>query len=373
MSSPHLTPAPLAADELEPAADLVRRYAGACASRLPSRPEVSPTAEQLATVVREAEELGLLDCGPEGLGLWSRPDDPGAVGLTLEALAAIGRVRAAPAWHLHQLALGRVLSRELGLEDARYPVALLHTGHALAHRGLAAVLAGPARDDAGLDEILPPLGGQGTWLAQVAEPWDALLVPSRDRDGSAAWRLLARSKLTADDLGPGHGLDGLRMVELTGSGPHAPSRSGGDLLRLAVGATALARIAIGVGVLRRALGVSLDYARTREQGGARLVEHPAVQQLLGGALGVAATGEAVLRGAVAPRDCRDLATLVGLAATLLPRLADAGNAALQAMGGIGYMRDAGVEGAVRDLNHLRVLGGAPDGLRVLAARLHEAP
>jgi len=371
-------PALLAADEIEPAAELWRRFAGACAGRLPARPEVAPTPAELVAVVAEAEELGLLDCGPDGLGLWSRPHDPGAVGLTLEALAALGRVRAAAAWHLHQLALGRLLCRELGLDGAHHPLAILHTGHPLAHRGLAAVLAGPARDEAGYDEVLPPVGAEGAWLVQVTEPWDALLVPRGGGEaGAVAWQLLPRAALQLDDLGPGHGLDGLVLAQACVTGGVAPARSptaapGVETLALALGVTVLARVAVSVGALRRALTVALDYARTRRQGGARIIEYPAVQQLLGEALGVAATAEAALRGAVAPQSRHDLATLVGLAATLLPRLCDAGNAALQSMGGIGYMRDAGVEGAVRDLNHLRVLGGAPEGLRVLALRLHEA-
>jgi hypothetical protein len=56
VSSAELTPhlELLAPDELEPAAALVRRYAAACATRLPSRPEVVPTAEHLTALVHEA-------------------------------------------------------------------------------------------------------------------------------------------------------------------------------------------------------------------------------------------------------------------------------------------------------------------------------
>jgi len=48
-------------------------------------------------------------------------------------------------------------------------------------------------------------------------------------------------------------------------------------------------------------------------------------------------------------------------------LAHGASAALQVFGGQGYMRDSGLEKALRDVNHLRLLGGSPSELRTCVA------
>ena len=64
---------------------------------------------------------------------------------------------------------------------------------------------------------------------------------------------------------------------------------------------------------------------------------------------------------------RVLPAVLAARALLQPTLCDAANAALQVFGGLGYMRDNGLEKVVRDVNCLRAFGGSPLELRLAVA------
>jgi hypothetical protein len=368
----------LDADLLAAAGATVQRFAATAVASAVGCPQTPPTATQMAQIVRTAEELGLLDVGTDSLGLWSRPGGTNALSFTLESLCSIAQVSAGAAYHLHQLALARSLAIASGEGATAYPVVRLGTGHPLQHRAVAALLAprlGEPEHPALLEASFPSPEAEATWLFEVAEPWDSLLVPFSPVNGSTSavtWGLVRREALQISDLGSGHGLGGLSIVSATKPPVVRPQLLAGDgraQLRLALAAQSLAPLAMGLGIVRRALSLARNYAALRVQGGALIGTHAAVEQLLGDALAVEATVAATLASAALPSDNRGLARLVGCRATLQPRLCDAGNACMQVFGGLGYMQDAGVEGAVRDLNHLRVSSGAPETARILVTRL----
>jgi alkylation response protein AidB-like acyl-CoA dehydrogenase len=65
-----------------------------------------------------------------------------------------------------------------------------------------------------------------------------------------------------------------------------------------------------------------------------------------------------------PVDRDSLGTVVAVRAETHDLLCAAANESLQTLGGAGYTSEAGLEKIVRDSNHLRLLCGTPDELRM---------
>lgn len=118
------------------------------------------------------------------------------------------------------------------------------------------------------------------------------------------------------------------------------------------------RAAIGLANARAALEQARQYAQTRHQGGARLVEHRTVQSLFAEPLAELLAAEALWERALEER------RFVPWAAVLAGRAGEqACHAAQQVLGGYGYMRDYRVEHRLRDAKTLALRLG--DGRRLL--------
>ena len=364
--SPVLTPDLIAATE-----ETVARFVAGTVRRAAPRPEHRVEPEQSRAIAQAATEIGLL-AGGDGLGLWSRPDDADALRLTLRALTAIAAERTGVALHLHRLALGDALRLRLGLGRNGPAVPLLDGVASHPDGALARLLAGARVESAEAAVLADDLAPLDTRVIDIAEPWQSLLVPVVDLSGgnaAVAWHELVRPGLTLEVEPDSHGLDDTPAVRVCARGQAgvAAASEDGTVLGWALGLEALASVALGLGALRRALASARRYARDRLQGGAPIVRHAAVQELLGEAAAVEVAAESALAAALTGR----LAGQLGLRAALLPALAAAANACLQVLGGAGYMRDYGVEACVRDLNHLRACGGPPAALRRLVILLGE--
>lgn len=132
----------------------------------------------------------------------------------------------------------------------------------------------------------------------------------------------------------------------------------------------LGAAAIALGVARRSLRDSRNYAAQRFQGGRMIDEHASVQLLQGTAVYDISLLEAVLYGhAAEPLATIDTSVLLRWA--LVARLAVVEHAhhavtnCLQTLGGYGYMEDYRLEKRLRDVSTLKSLHGAPDQLKLL--------
>lgn len=114
------------------------------------------------------------------------------------------------------------------------------------------------------------------------------------------------------------------------------------------------------GLMEGAAKEALDYAKKREQGGRKIISWSEMQMLLSGLAHKAHVAAILARAAcVAVDEGAKDAARTGLAA-FLQTSADACDATtdgIQALGGVGYMKDFGQEKRFRDAKHLQALWG----------------
>lgn len=339
--------------------DGVRRWARRHVGPLASRPELPPAAAELAALVEAARGEGFLG-GPQAL---LGPQAP--AGPALAALADLAAESPTAAMHLHGSALAEAVATAAGNAALADSPVVTQGAWGLAGGAWARVLAGrPTRDG---DATL-----LADWLAPAAPrpvvavaDWPGLWWLEAAADGAPVWRWLPRSAFAVRPAGPGHGLDGLTpsLVRLAGDGAAetAPSLTPSPSL-LAFHQAAL--LAVALGAARQALRRAHEYAAVRRQGGRAIVGWPAVQLLLAEAEGaLQAAGAALPAG----EDWPALTDIMLARAGHGERLLAAAHHAVQIHGGIGYMRDLGVEGRLRDVSHLRLIDGTPTQLRLFVA------
>ncbi len=354
----------------------VERYLERAVRPLAERPERVPTAAQLGEVRRLAEELGLLAApAASGLGLWEEPSVAGcrwSVGL----LHRVARESATAALCLHHAALGLLLGRRLGVEDAApWPWLYAELGLDKGLRG-AALGAPPVSEAAPAEPELAPLGAGEAGrplLLGAAEPWSALLLPRWSDARRLSWWRLPRATLELTPAPHALGLDGLSTWQV-----RAP-RLGELLLEDVAAALALYRevlaldalglVGIGLGATEGALAAAKDYAALRRQGGKLIVEHVAVRLLLSGAEANVLSVQALLADMTLRPEA--LARVLALRSVAHPQLCEAASHALQVFGGTGYLQDTGIERRLRDNYHLRLLAGTPTDLRLTALAMED--
>lgn len=372
-------PAPLGDDDVAAIMSSVERF---CASSLQTaceRPERPATPAQVSALRLEAQEIGLLDTGDQpGFGLWGQVRDATARRLSVRMLVALARVNAGVAFHLHGLALARFAARSLGLAGGPETIVSLHGAWGLGRGALARFLRGAEIDVEESVLLADYFGCDGPreLLVQSGDEWREVILPSFDAaERRLSFGVFSRTSLAAAPQAHGHGLDETTTCVLA-RGPHVSPlaevvpepEQGRELFAQALGLHALGLLAIGVGVLGHAYASAREYAGTRTQGGVKIERHPAVQELLGRAYAVERTAAAAIEGlTLLPPGRASLPRILAARAELHPSLCAGTNDALQVFGGLGYMRDVGLEKLVRDQNCLRLLGGTPSELRRFAA------
>lgn len=356
--------------------DSVRRFAAHSLAPATARPETPPGAEVMPRLVEQLVELGLLNLQEiPAYGLWDGPLDVLQRRFAIEALGELARFSPSFAYQVHLQGLANLLNRLYHQESE--PCVVVFDGrlgmgrHALVRELAGAPLSaehvlqlqdcwGSPRPDAPrLLHALP--GWRAAWLLR----W----LPGH----GLRWQRCEQAALVPQGHVRGHGFDELETQLLTGDAPIQPDLDGEpDAARrriiLPLTLHALGLLSIACGAARRSLELAAEYSRTRWQGGRLIGEHHAVQQLL-------ATGnDAVwLTQAALERLCRrplDLPLLVEAwraRSQLHPLLCQATSHAMQVFGGIGYMRDNGIEKYLRDCNQLRLLAGSPTELTLACA------
>lgn len=315
---------------------------------------------------------GVLNASAEpGCGLWEDCADPANLALTLDSLATLGATNAALAFSLHRAALARHLLAELQCspEPAESAVELslcLHGRHGIGRGELARWWQGLGTDDSLLQDVFDAASPR---LALTQDKIGRVICPVFV-GGALQWRICPapREATTA------HGLDELCYGHIMpAAGEPLP-----DLTPVAARSVArdlwhrdwLGLIAIQMGAVRQALARARDYSALRYQGGDLIHRHAAVQALLVELRGGLAETAAFLRAQ--SLDASAFGALLLARNRLQETLGVAANAAMQVFGGIGYMRDTGIEKCFRDVNQLRYQSGGPLDMTLLAAAWEDA-
>lgn len=339
-------------------------------------PETPPTAEAVDAVAAAATELGLFAAtDPDPLALWGAPDEPRAVGLAVQALSTLASAHTAIAFHLHQLALGAHLARRLG-SDAERVLPVLQGRNGLARGALARLLGGrpPDPEDAALlAEYFPHGTDARPLLVQAAHGWDHAMLPALADDGTLRWELWRREDLRPARIEHAHGLEGvatwlLRPVGEAGEVMDADGAGATRLLVEALACNTVAVLALALGALDDAWARARRYVEEREQGGAPIRDHAAIQLLLARAAATRTLARTTLGNCgLTASSADDLAHAARLRLALQQPIAQAATDCLQVFGGYGYMRDYGMERVLRDVRHLTLSFGSSTDLALFVA------
>lgn len=363
------------------------------------RPEIAIEPSDLMAIHAAAHQHGLLDASTEGYGLWAELARNEAPRLTLAALTCLARRNASAALYLHQLALAQAARACLG-ETAANATAVMFP--ASMDNAAELVLTGtqgwgrsalvrwlqeqPNNDDIHLladNYSLPPantplnheapmhvplLNASGSHnrkerKLRVAPLTGVALVPVFENQ---QFQLVCISLQTQPiDEPPAHGMDGLSVKNTGAVQWRAPldQRTHAALIT----AHLLGMTAIALGLAQSAAHRANDYAALRVQGGRQIVKHDAVAMLISDMEGAMRATELQLLGACQTGAFPDCCTALAIKHECLPILCRAVNAAMQIHGGMGYMRDTGIENLLRDINCLRVMGGSPAELALMLA------
>jgi len=365
--------------DVQIALDQVRRFARTVISVDVARPEQRISRASLEMVLAKATETGLIpNEEEEPTGLWLDFEDPLTPTLSARTIEILASVNPGIAWACHVRAmpvwLARRLSRPTVLDGHSTVVAL--QGHAgLGRTALPRYLAGAelVNDDrAVLRDWLLPAQEDAHRVVHVPAEFDRVLSPCFDGD-SIRWIRQTSDVLGPVSVGPTLGLDELDAVALSSSdvgtalGPEDPAEAR-EIFAEALVIQSLALVAVGLGCLRHARELARNQAKTRIQGGRKIEEHPAVQSLLGSADAAVATTDALLgRMAEGPLVGKRIGEVFAARAEAHPILCRGATDALQVFGGSGYMRDVGMEKALRDSQQVRLMGGTPGDLKRFVA------
>lgn len=347
--------------------DSIHRVCQDLSVRSFSRPEAPCDAGDFLAARELLVGQGMLNTSDEqGCGLWEDCAEPENLELTLALLATVAATNAALAFSLHRAALARHVLLQLGqqLPDEKGIPALslcLHGHHGLGRGELACWWRGHNADEALLADVFD---AKTPRLALMQRNTRRVLCPVFEA-GALQWRLCGAGHSTEgthglDELCHGHVIagEGMPLPVLTPDLSRALTR---DLWHR----DWLGLLAIQQGCVRQSFRRASEYSALRYQGGHRIDAHPAVQTLMSEVRLAIADTESFLRGQSLSREA------FGLLLLMRNRLQDAmnaaTNAAMQVFGGIGYMRDNGMEKYLRDVNQLRYQSGGPLDMQMLTA------
>lgn len=352
----------------------VEGFAVRCVEPRATHPELAMPAEVLVEVLAEARALGLVASDEPGLGLW----DDAQVGphRTLRALERLARAQASVALALHAESLAAVVARAAFGNTAGPGLVALEGRFGLGRGSLARLLVDAPLDD---DDraMLRDVYGPSARLVTASPDFAWVLWPTLDDGDRVVVLRIPRASLVVRLHAHPHGFDELVTMSIepvpgcaVEASTLAPDLPGRDVLARALALHALGLVAIAAGAAARAHRQARTFAATRRQGGALIERHAAVALLLASSRGAL---ESVGRGLDAlgrdPVEPASLPSIFSLRAEAHPLLCRGANDALQVFGGMGYMRDVGLEKVVRDLNHLRVVAGSPPELGLVVAEL----
>jgi hypothetical protein len=354
----------------------VERFVRRTLAPLVARHQAPLDPATLAQILEEAEAFGLAgtDGSPTGLAPWEDLEAGEPPAATVDILTRIARASAAVAMAIHQRALARVVSRVARLASPGPAPAIAIEGTlGLGRTALAHLLAGTPLDEEDR-AIMSDLYAPDAERTLVLEPAPTALLTPVFTGEAMAWQLHDRPSLTLVPQPGAHGLEELCLAQVRGATASARSDCSPDALAQALSSQMLAFVAIALGAVERAYDTARAFAAQRRQGGVGIDRHPAVLGLLGQTRRAVDSVRLELETlASEPLALQRIGPIAAFRADAHVRLAEAAHAAMQVAGGLGYMRETGLEKVARDVNALRVLAGAPPELALFAAeweRIH---
>ncbi|HRP68914.1 MAG TPA: acyl-CoA dehydrogenase family protein [Turneriella sp.] len=211
---------------------------------------------------------------------------------------------------------------------------------------------------------------QPLWLYATKAPQHILAPAYNKKTHALSWGIYKADLYRDINTLSTHGWDELSYLEVQVGDLISPldnidTHSAQTLLANLLAMQALVQVAVGAGALERALKKMQRYISERKQGGVLIQEHAAVRRMVGQVVHTIETVKLSLNGAVyAHGDFITIQSALSIKANLLPQMQSAANAALQAFGGYGFMRDYGMEKIMRDINSLALYAGTPSAIEL---------
>lgn len=368
-------------DDLLAWQDAVERYARQELAPLCAQSERPIAQADVRRVVQGLAELGVLNLSDEpAMGLWDDPDDPMQRRLALHVLQTLAACSPGVAYQVHEQALAARLDRWAGVPSNGLTLVSLTGSLGLGRDAVVPVIQGRAVS-AGQQAMLADNWAWPTPTrprhVHALPDWQSVWMPIWQGDTAWQWWRVPRAACEVKPCPDSHGLDELLTQQVSvGAEPDGirstwPCLQGPTAHQAWLSLQTLHTVglqAMSQAVVRQAGARAQEQAHLRRQGGQTIVRHVAVQQLLSHCQGAVLESDGVLRAWCSPRaDWSDLLACWRDRARCQVRLSEGASAALQVFGGMGYMRDNAMEKALRDVNHLRLLGGSPAELRLCVA------
>ncbi len=344
--------------------DSLRHLCKDLAEAVFSRPERACEPEPFSQAMNLVMDQGFVNTDEEsGCGLWEACGQAPQLALTLRSLTALARVNAALALSLHRSALAHFVLRQLGRTDmgTTHPGICLHGRHGIGRGELANWWRGQPMDEAVLRDVLAP----DRPFSGLMHPQTQLLLAPAFTKGTMAWLLIQGQVKRAE---PGHGLDELHDGAFEPAQVQVialPEQQARALSMDVWHREWLGLLAIQQGCVQQMTEMAQQFSALRFQGGRVIAGHPAVQIMLSDMQMALTDVRTVLAGQALNE--AGFADLLRARNRLNDGLALAANVAMQTFGGLGYMRDNGIEKRWRDVNHLRQQSGGALDMQLMSA------
>lgn len=334
-------------------------------------PEIPLTTQELKEIVGLAVEAGLLDASPSGYGFWSEYTNKQAPTFSLNALRIIAKHNVSVAVLLHTISLGNLCTQFVsGSENTPNIPLILEGRFGLGRSSLSRWLRLPVIDAFDSD-LLADCYGLKDRLAFHYSPKIDILAPLFRAGKMCLCRINNEDKQSIESTGF-HGFDGLHtatwnLQQQASTYADITKREFEDLLIM----NTLGNLAIGLGALDNANSLVNDFVRLRKQGGHLIIQHDAIASLMATILAaIQQVGDSLHQQSLLSIQQHSLQQCLSLKMQFLPQISQGINSAMQIFGGIGYMRDQGIEVLLRNVNCLRVLSGSQAELPLVITSLH---
>ena len=364
-------------DVFEQALAEVRRFVRT--EVLPREAEIDERDEIPASLKKQAAEMGLFG--------FAIPEEYGGLGLTMtqEEALVVELSYAAPAFRsmlgTNNGLAGQILVMAGSDEQKQHWLPRIASGEVIASFGLTEPDAGS--DPSSLKTTARPdgddyvLDGTKRWITN-APAADLVMIFARVPDGGISV-FAVPTDTPGFEVGPNDhkmGQAGSMTAEiyLTGVRVPASARVGGDEgYRIAMRSVARGRLSVAsicVGMMRRLLDESTEFAIGRRQGGSRIADYQLIQAMIAESATELYAAESMLHRAAAAFDAGTLgrtepSMVKYFASEAVGRVADR---AVQIHGGMGYMRGVAVERLYRDARLFRIYEGTSQIQQLIIGR-----
>ena len=235
--------------------------------------------------------------------------------------------------------------------------------------------------------------GRKTWITNAANGHVLALLVKTDPGAEPRHRGMSLLLTPKVDLDTGHPLPGIETgkkfdklgyrgidtAEVVYDGYRCPSKLAlvggieGQGFKMATGGLEIGRINVaarGVGIARRALRESLDYAKVRKTMGRPIAEHQAIQLKLGDMATRIRAAELLVEDSARSHDDGGRVDLqAGMAKYFATEVAlEAATEAMRIHGGYGYSRELVIERLYRDAPLLCIIEGTNEMQRLIIAK-----